>query len=118
MAPLGDHRRVLRAAFGARSGVEVDTQGDAFFFAFADAARRSPRRREASDALADRPISVRIGLHTGEPRSSPARATSGLDVHRAAQDRRLPAMAARSVVSAATSRRVDWLTGATSASTG
>ena len=31
---LMEHRRVLRGAFGAHGGVEVDTQGDAFFVAF------------------------------------------------------------------------------------
>ena len=31
---LAEHRRVLRDAFGAHDGVEVDTQGDAFFVAF------------------------------------------------------------------------------------
>jgi class 3 adenylate cyclase len=34
---LADHRRALRAAFEQHSGVEVDTQGDAFFFAFPSA---------------------------------------------------------------------------------
>jgi len=31
---LGEHRRVLRDAFRRHGGVEVDTQGDAFFVAF------------------------------------------------------------------------------------
>ena len=31
---LGEHRRVLRGAFARHGGVEVDTQGDAFFIAF------------------------------------------------------------------------------------
>jgi class 3 adenylate cyclase len=31
---LASHRRVLREAFGAHGGVEVDTQGDSFFIAF------------------------------------------------------------------------------------
>ena len=31
---LAEHRRVIREACGAEDGVEVDTQGDAFFFAF------------------------------------------------------------------------------------
>ena len=35
---LADHRRVLRDAFAAEGGVEVDTQGDAFFVAFPTAA--------------------------------------------------------------------------------
>jgi len=31
---LHEHRRLLREAFTAHAGVEVDTQGDAFFVAF------------------------------------------------------------------------------------
>ena len=31
---LAQHRRVLREAFARHGGVEVDTQGDAFFVAF------------------------------------------------------------------------------------
>ena len=31
---LAEHRRIVRAAFAAVGGVEVDTQGDAFFVAF------------------------------------------------------------------------------------
>jgi class 3 adenylate cyclase len=34
---LAEHRRILRDAFAAYDGVEVDTQGDAFFVAFARA---------------------------------------------------------------------------------
>jgi class 3 adenylate cyclase len=34
---LAEHRRVLREAFERHAGVEVDTQGDAFFVAFARA---------------------------------------------------------------------------------
>ena len=34
---LTKHRRLLREAFSAHDGVEVDTQGDAFFVAFAGA---------------------------------------------------------------------------------
>ena len=33
---LAEHRRILREAFGRHGGVEVDSQGDAFFYAFAD----------------------------------------------------------------------------------
>ena len=33
---LAEHRRVLRVAFSAHGGVEVDTQGDAFLYVFAD----------------------------------------------------------------------------------
>ena len=31
---LAEHRRALREAFARHGGVEVDTQGDAFFYAF------------------------------------------------------------------------------------
>jgi hypothetical protein len=34
---LGEHQTLLRAAFAEHGGVEVDTQGDAFFVAFASA---------------------------------------------------------------------------------
>ena len=66
----------LRDAFAAHGGVEVDTQGDAFFFAFADAPRRSPPRRAGQEALAAGPVSVRMGLHTGDRPRAPTRATS------------------------------------------
>jgi class 3 adenylate cyclase len=36
-AALADHRRILRAAFAERRGVEVGTEGDALFYAFARA---------------------------------------------------------------------------------
>ena len=44
---LAEHRRIVRAACQAHDGVEVDTQGDAFFFAFPSAPERHrgrPRR--------------------------------------------------------------------------
>ncbi len=34
---LGTHRQVLRDAFMANDGIEIDTQGDAFFVVFAHA---------------------------------------------------------------------------------
>jgi len=65
---LAEHRRVLRAAFAAHGGVEVDTQGDALFVAFASAPDAVAAARAAQEALASGPVRVRIGLHTGEPR--------------------------------------------------
>jgi class 3 adenylate cyclase len=35
---LAEHNRVLREAFSRHGGLEVSTQGDSFFVAFADAA--------------------------------------------------------------------------------
>ena len=66
-AALAEHRRVLREAFAAHGGVEVDTQGDAFFVAFSRAPDALAAAREGQEALASGPIRVRIGLHTGRP---------------------------------------------------
>ena len=85
-----DHRRIVREAFGARGGVEVDTQGDAFFFSFARArdavaaavaAQRSLAAHEWPDGAE---VRVRMGLHTGEP-SLGDEGYLGLDVVRAAR---------------------------------
>ena len=64
---LGEHRRVLRGAFYARGGVEVDTQGDAFFFVFNSAAGAVTAAEVAQRALASGSIRVRMGVHTGRP---------------------------------------------------
>lgn len=64
---LGEHRRVLREAFSQHGGVEVDTQGDAFFVAFARAGDAVSAAGAAQDALADGPVCVGMGVHTGEP---------------------------------------------------
>jgi class 3 adenylate cyclase len=87
---LSQHRRIVRDTFGAAGGTEIDTQGDAFFYAF-------PRAREAvgaavevqrAHATAEWPsgveVRVRIGLHTGEPAVG-EEGYHGLDVVRAAR---------------------------------
>lgn len=87
---LSVHRRLIRDAFTAHGGVEIDTQGDAFFFAF-------PRARDAIAAAASTQrdhaahewppgaaVRTRIGLHTGEPTISDE-GYLGLDVVRAAR---------------------------------
>src|SRR6188508_3711139 len=61
---LAEHRRVIREAVAAHGGVEVDTQGDAFFVAFPTAPGALAAATEARDALA---IPVRMGLHAGTP---------------------------------------------------
>jgi predicted ATPase/class 3 adenylate cyclase len=66
-AALGEHRRRIRDAFTAHGGVEVDTQGDAFFYAFAVAAAALRAADAAQDALAGGPIRVRMGVHAGAP---------------------------------------------------
>jgi predicted ATPase/class 3 adenylate cyclase len=64
---LAEHRRLLRNAFTRHGGVEVDTQGDAFFYAFADARAAVTGAGEGRDALRAGPIHVRVGIHTGAP---------------------------------------------------
>jgi class 3 adenylate cyclase len=64
---LAEHRRVIRETCRSRDGVEVDTQGDAFFFAFPSAPGAATAAAALTDALAPGPIQVRIGLHTGTP---------------------------------------------------
>ena len=64
---LAEHRRVVREACAAKGGVEVDTQGDAFFLAFPSAPEAAHAAQAITDALEPGPISLRIGLHTGTP---------------------------------------------------
>jgi class 3 adenylate cyclase/DNA-binding NarL/FixJ family response regulator len=84
------HQRILRAAFEAAAGREVDTQGDAFFIVFprakdavagALAAQRELRRESWPDGVE---VRVRMAMHTGEP-SVAAERYIGLAVHRAAR---------------------------------
>jgi predicted ATPase len=81
---LADHRVALRAAFAAHGGVEVDTQGDAFFVAFPTAPGAVAAAAAATDALAGGPIRVRIGVHSGTPLVTDE-GYVGVDVHRAAR---------------------------------
>ena len=81
---LADHRRVLREAFAANQGVEVDTQGDAFFVAFPTAPGALGAAAEASAGLARGPSRVRMGIHTGTPHLG-EEGYVGIDVHRAAR---------------------------------
>ena len=81
---LAEHRRVLRAAFAAHDGVEVDTQGDAFFVAFPTAPGAVAAAEAGQQALEPGPIRVRMGLHTGAPTVT-AEGYVGVDVHRGAR---------------------------------
>jgi predicted ATPase/class 3 adenylate cyclase len=81
---LAQHRRVLRDAFAAHGGVEVDTQGDAFFVAFPTAPGALRAAAEALEGLAAGPIRVRMGIHTGTPYVA-EEGYFGADVHRAAR---------------------------------
>ena len=81
---LHEHRRILREAFEAHGGVEVDTQGDAFFVAFARASDAVAAAADAQRGLAGGAIAVRMGLHSGEPELTDE-GYVGLDVHKGAR---------------------------------
>jgi class 3 adenylate cyclase len=83
-AALEEHRRILREAFARHGGVEVDTQGDAFFVVFAKASDALAAARDGQAALRRGPVRVRMGLHTGEPIVAGG-GYVGIDVHRAAR---------------------------------
>jgi predicted ATPase len=81
---LGENRRALRECFGRHGGIEVDTQGDAFFVAFARASDALAAAVDGKAALEAGAIRVRMGLHTGEPLLT-EEGYVGIDVHRAAR---------------------------------
>ena len=81
---LAEHRRVVREACSAEGGIEVDTQGDAFFFAFPTAPGAIAAAGSFTETLASGPIQVRVGLHTGTPLLADEGYVGG-DVHRAAR---------------------------------
>jgi predicted ATPase/class 3 adenylate cyclase len=87
---LGEHQRLLRAAFDEHGGREVHTEGDAFFVAFARAGDAIAAAVSAQRALASArwpegaDVRVRIGVHTGEAEVRDDDYV-GLDVHRAAR---------------------------------
>ena len=64
---LAEHRRLIREACASEGGVEVDTQGDAFFFAFPNAPGAIAAASAFTEAPSAGPISARVGLHTGTP---------------------------------------------------
>jgi class 3 adenylate cyclase/DNA-binding NarL/FixJ family response regulator len=87
---LADHQRLLRDAFAASGGREIDTQGDAFFVVFPRAKDAIAAALRGQLALAGHhwpggvTVRVRMGLHTGEPATAHDRYV-GLGVHRAAR---------------------------------
>ena len=87
---LTAHRRIVRDTFTACDGIEIDTQGDAFFFVFprardAVAAAVETQRAHAAESWpGEVDVRVRIGLHTGEP-TVHEEGYVGLDVVRAAR---------------------------------
>ncbi len=71
---LAAHHELLRGVWTAHDGVEVTTEGDAFFVAFASAARAVAACAAAQSAIGRHAwprgvaVRVRMGMHTGEPR--------------------------------------------------
>ena len=68
---LERHHELLRAAWADHRGVEVKTEGDAFFVAFADASEAVRAAMAAQGAITSEPwpddamVLVRIGIHSG-----------------------------------------------------
>jgi WD40 repeat protein/DNA-binding SARP family transcriptional activator len=89
-AVLAEHHQIMRAAIQKWNGHEVDTQGDAFFVTFTRAmdaiqcAAEAQKNFASHKWLHDRPLRVRMGLHTGEPLIA-STGYVGMDVHRAAR---------------------------------
>src|SRR6266511_3364175 len=87
---LATHQQLMRAAFHAYDGYEVNTEGDSFFVAFQRAGNAVAAAVAAQRALAAHPwpqgaaVRLRMGLHTGEP-ACIGDDYVGLDVHRAAR---------------------------------
>ncbi|MGI8550466.1 MAG: ATP-binding protein, partial [Dehalococcoidia bacterium] len=87
---LAAHRALLRTAFWAHDGQEVDTQGDSFFVVFPRASQAVDAAVAAQRALAAHPwpedgtVRVRMGLHTGEPLQT-GEGYTGIDVVRGAR---------------------------------
>jgi predicted ATPase/class 3 adenylate cyclase/tRNA A-37 threonylcarbamoyl transferase component Bud32 len=79
-------RQLLHTAFQQWNGHEVDTQGDAFFVAFARATDAVSAAVAAQRSFISHfwpegvEVRVRMGVHTGEPERS-AEGYVGLDVH-------------------------------------
>ena len=81
---LAEHHRACRAAWAAHNGFEVDTEGDAFFVVFEQAEDGLSAALFAQQALAERPVRVRMGLHTGEVLLTET-GYVGKELHRAAR---------------------------------
>src|SRR2546425_1061292 len=81
---LLQHRRVVRQACAEQGGVEVDTQGDAFFLAFPSAPSAAAAAQAIANELAPGRVNLRIGLHTGAPLLT-EEGYVGEDVHFAAR---------------------------------
>jgi DNA-binding SARP family transcriptional activator len=89
-AVLSRHRKILREAAETCGGLEVDRQGDAFFFAFQNGIDATGAAAAGQRALANESwpsgheLRVRMGVHVGRPRILDG-GYVGVDLHRAAR---------------------------------
>jgi predicted ATPase/class 3 adenylate cyclase len=87
---LQNHRGIVRSAIARHEGHEVDTQGDSFLIAFRRATDAVQAAEEIQRSLAsqpwpeDKPVRVRMGIHTAEVRDA-GEGYVGLGVHRGAR---------------------------------
>ena len=70
---VGEHRRLVEAAFAEHGGVVVDRQTESFFAVFTRARHAAQAAAEAQHALAEHEwpdaaqVKVRMGIHSGDP---------------------------------------------------
>ncbi|MFN2489641.1 MAG: adenylate/guanylate cyclase domain-containing protein [Actinomycetota bacterium] len=89
-ALIGEHHRAMRKVFEASNGIEIGTEGDAFFAVFTTASDAVTAAAEAQRALAAHnwgdgiELRVRMGMHTGSA-TLVGDNYGGIDVHRAAR---------------------------------
>lgn len=89
-AVLMEHQKLVRSALARYDGHEVETAGDSFFLAFADAHAAVAFAVDVQKVVLNHPwperapLRVRIGIHTGTPALVHGQYV-GLDVHRAAR---------------------------------
>ncbi len=87
---VGEHRRLLEAAFAEHGGVIVDRQTESFFVVFTRARHAAQAAADAQLALAEHvwpdgvQVKVRMGIHSGDPEVAGDRYV-GLAVSRAAR---------------------------------
>jgi predicted ATPase/class 3 adenylate cyclase len=87
---LEAHQGLVREVAADAGGVEVGTEGDAFFLVFpsaSDAVRAAgeiQRRLAAGEGGGDRGLAIRMGMHTGEGKLR-GDDYVGMDIHRAAR---------------------------------
>ncbi len=83
-AILREQQGLIREVAAEHDGIEVDTQGDAFFLVFRSARSAVACAQSAQELLAKTSVRVRMGLHTGEALLVDGQYV-GMDVHRAAR---------------------------------